>query len=452
MSTPYPRRVPHRWLILLTDLVVLAWALALVHLTGGGPPYPVTAAVFACWWLVLARLELGRVGPLPSRVEVGRVLNASAQVCVVAVVVVSLLRVEWARPYLLVGLPVGCLALLASRTLWCHWLRTERVLGAQRARTVVVGEEDHATVLCEEIERSPDPVYVVVGRLALDREPRQGQDVVAEIIDVVRRRQADAVLVTACPTLDFETARRLRWELEGTGVHLAVVPPISAVTMSRLRSTTVAGLPMLSVAEPRFSGPARVTKRLVDVLASAVLLTLFSPLLAVIAVAVRRDGGPALYRQQRIGRAGRPFAMVKFRSMIAGADRLRDVLAHRNDADGLLFKLFDDPRVTTVGRFLRRWSLDELPQLWNVLVGDMSLVGPRPPLADEVLGYTRLLHRRLLVKPGMTGLWQVGGRSNLSWEEGLRLDFYYVENWSLLLDATILFRTARAVLDGDGAY
>jgi exopolysaccharide biosynthesis polyprenyl glycosylphosphotransferase len=196
-----------------------------------------------------------------------------------------------------------------------------------------------------------------------------------------------------------------------------------------------------------------VVKRMLDRLLGVALFVALSPLLAAIAIAVKRSSpGPVLFRQLRIGADGRPFQMIKFRSMIEDAEDRRGELDRQDEGNGVLFKIRQDPRVTRVGALLRRYSLDELPQLWNVIRGEMSLVGPRPPLLQEVIGYSDDATRRLRVRPGMTGLWQVSGRSDLSWEESLRLDLRYVDNWSLVLDATILWRTLRAVLSRTGAY
>jgi exopolysaccharide biosynthesis polyprenyl glycosylphosphotransferase len=196
-----------------------------------------------------------------------------------------------------------------------------------------------------------------------------------------------------------------------------------------------------------------VVKGGVDRAAAALALLSLMPVLLLIALAVRLDSpGPVLYRQERIGVNGRGFTILKFRSMSVDADCLLAELLYRNEGGGLLFKMRRDPRVTRVGRWLRRFSLDELPQLFNVLGGSMSLVGPRPPLPAEVERYDSSVSRRLLVKPGLTGLWQISGRSDLSWEEAVRLDLRYVENWSLALDALILVKTVRAVVSSSGAY
>ena len=214
----------------------------------------------------------------------------------------------------------------------------------------------------------------------------------------------------------------------------------------------VDGLPLLRLTEPTFTGLARMIKTVGDRLAAGLLLLLVAPVLVGLAIVVRIDDGPVLFRQYRVGRHGKQFRMVKFRSMERNAEQRRHELEGSNKADDPIFKLYDDPRVTKVGSFLRRYSLDELPQLVNVLAGSMSLVGPRPPLPEEVAMYLRDAQRKLLVKPGLTGLWQTSGRSDLSWEESVRLDLRYVENWSLALDAMIVWRTIGAVARGTGAY
>jgi exopolysaccharide biosynthesis polyprenyl glycosylphosphotransferase len=207
------------------------------------------------------------------------------------------------------------------------------------------------------------------------------------------------------------------------------------------------------VDEPQLGVVHRTVKRVIDVAICSVGLVLLAPLFAVVAIAVKLgSSGPVLFRQTRVGRDGEEFSAYKFRSMYVDAEQHLDTLRDRNEAAGLLFKMRDDPRVTGVGRWLRRLSLDELPQIWNVLRGDMSLVGPRPPLPSEVEAYEYDVRRRLLVKPGITGLWQVSGRSDLSWEDSVRLDLYYVENWSPVLDLVILARTFIAVVRGAGAY
>ena len=245
---------------------------------------------------------------------------------------------------------------------------------------------------------------------------------------------------------------QLAWDLEGSGIDLVVHPGLMEVAGPRLHVAPVDGLPLLRLTEPTFSGIPRLVKVGLDQVVSVVLILLLAPLLLAVYLAVRSDGGPGFFRQTRVGRGGKTFQMIKFRSMVPDAERLRAELDERNEGAGPLFKMRRDPRVTRVGRLLRKYSLDELPQLFNVLGGSMSLVGPRPPLPAEVAGYGRDARRKLLVKPGLTGLWQISGRSDLSWEESVRLDLRYVENWTLALDVLIIWKTFRAVMRGAGAY
>lgn len=261
------------------------------------------------------------------------------------------------------------------------------------------------------------------------------------------------VAVTPDPYWTPNRLQRLAWELEGTAAEMVVAPVLMEVAGPRLHVSGVFGVPLVRVSAPAFTGATRVVKGVVDKVGSALLLLALSPLLLAVAAAIKlSDSGPVIYRQERVGKDGAPFTMFKFRTMVVGADRLRTQLAISNEGAGPLFKLRADPRVTRVGRLLRRYSLDELPQLLNVLLGSMSLVGPRPPLREETEQYEDHVRRRLLVKPGVTGLWQVSGRSDLSWEESVRLDLRYVEDWSLALDVTILWKTLHAVLRRDGAY
>jgi exopolysaccharide biosynthesis polyprenyl glycosylphosphotransferase len=259
--------------------------------------------------------------------------------------------------------------------------------------------------------------------------------------------------VLPCPELDGPALRRLGWGLEGTQAELLLAPAVTEIVGSRVRIRPVSGLPLLHMERPELRGVRRLTKEAFDRVSATLGLLLLSPLLVGIALAVTvTSRGPVLFRQERVGRDGRTFSMLKFRSMVVGADRMVDQLAADSDGNGILFKKRADPRVTRVGRVLRRYSLDELPQLINVLKGDMSLVGPRPPLQREVEQYGHDMHRRFLVKPGLTGLWQVSGRSDLSWDDSVRIDVRYVENWSLAFDFMILWKTAGAVVRGSGAY
>lgn len=280
--------------------------------------------------------------------------------------------------------------------------------------------------------------------------------VVGQYLDLADHVQRGGYRIVAITPDNYWTPRRLQqlaWNLEGTGTEMVVAPGLMDVAGPRLHVSGVLGMPLLRVSEPTLTGFRRMVKEGVDRLGAALLLLFLAPLLFLVAVAIMVDSrGRVFYTQRRTGKGGREFTMVKFRTMVTNADALRSRLAAANEGAGLLFKIRKDPRITKVGQILRRYSIDELPQLFNVLAGHMSLVGPRPPLPEESAKYGPEVRRRLLVKPGLTGLWQVSGRSDLSWEESVRLDLRYVEDWSLALDAVILWKTVRAVLSGEGAY
>ncbi|MFQ3558324.1 sugar transferase [Streptomyces gramineus] len=289
-----------------------------------------------------------------------------------------------------------------------------------------------------------------------DGDELDGVPVVGELTDVAKHVRHDGyrvVAVTPDPHWTPERLQRLAWNLEGSDAEMVVAPVLMEVAGPRLHVDAVLGIPLLRVSLPTFTGGRRAIKEVVDRVGAALLLMLFAPLMGVVALFVLADSrGGAFYRQRRVGKDGREFTILKFRTMVTGAHTARAELADRNEGAGLLFKLRRDPRVTRVGTVLRRYSIDELPQLFNVLTGAMSLVGPRPPLPEECAAYGPDIRRRLLVKPGLTGLWQISGRSDLPWEEAVRLDLRYVEDWSLALDTVILWKTMRAVLHGQGAY
>jgi exopolysaccharide biosynthesis polyprenyl glycosylphosphotransferase len=260
-------------------------------------------------------------------------------------------------------------------------------------------------------------------------------------------------MVLSCPELDGPMVRRLAWELERDDIDLIVSSSLVDTAGDRITVRPVDGLPMMHIEHPRLSGGRRLVKSMFDVSVAALLLVLLTPLFLLTALVIRLDtGGPVFFRQVRVGRGGASFRMFKFRTMHTDAEARLAAMSRQNEHAGVLFKIRADPRVTRSGRLMRRYSLDELPQLINVLLGEMSLVGPRPPLPAEVEQYPHDMRRRLVVKPGMTGLWQVSGRSDLSWEDSIRLDLRYVENWSLTVDLVILIRTATAVVRGSGAY
>ncbi|WP_226369926.1 sugar transferase [Pseudonocardia oceani] len=368
------------------------------------------------------------------------------------------LDVESVRPWVFLAMPgAGALCLL-GRYAARKRLHAERHAGRCMRPVLAVGSVDAVADLVRRTRRDPYFGWDVVGACvpqgttvaAVEDVPVLGDlDAVAGIAGRGAHR---VVAVAPAPGWGPGRLRELAWRLEGTGVELAVDPGLMEIAGPRLHIAPIDGLPLLRLSQPTFTGGRWLLKQTIDRVGAGVLLAVSAPVLLAIAFAVRSDGGPALFRQERVGVNGRTFRMVKFRSMVVDADRRVAALAARNDGAGPLFKMRHDPRITRVGAVLRRYSLDELPQLFNVLAGSMSLVGPRPPLAREVAAYGDDARRRLLVRPGMTGLWQVSGRSDLSWSESVRLDLRYVENWSLALDAEIAWKTVGAVFGSRGAY
>ena len=370
------------------------------------------------------------------------------------------IKFDLARGYVLVTLPLIVLLSLCLRYARRKALHHSRRAGRCMSGVVVVGYRSAAGELItrfrEEIYHGMRVVGVCLPEHEGDTTEVRGCPVLGtfgDAADAAALTGADTVAVLACPEMDGVELRRLAWKLEKTGIDLTVASALMEVAGPRTTIRPVAGLPLLHVEHPELVGARRLIKGIFDRCAAALALLLLLPLFAVLVVLVRaEDGGPALFRQTRVGRDGAEFTVYKFRTMVIDAEALKMVLRSRNEHDGVLFKMRRDPRVTPVGAWLRRYSLDELPQLVNVLRGEMSLVGPRPPLPEEVARYGHDVRRRLVVKPGLTGLWQVSGRSDLSWEESVRLDLRYVENWSLTLDIQILWKTWSAVIRGAGAY
>ncbi|MFH9825469.1 sugar transferase [Streptomyces bobili] len=363
--------------------------------------------------------------------------------------------------WIFVAIPAIAVVTMTSRYVLRLWLHRQRKEGRCLRPVLAAGSPATVRDLINRTRKFPhlgwrvDAVCTTDGR-GIDGDQLDGVPVVGRLADVadhVRHDGYRVVAVTPDPHWSPDRLQRLAWNLEGSDAEMIVAPVLMEVAGPRLHVDAVLGIPLLRVSMPTFSGGRHAVKGVVDRMGAAILLVLFAPLMVFVALVVMVDSrGGAFYRQRRVGKDGREFTIVKFRTMVAGADRARDALADRNEGAGLLFKLRRDPRVTRVGAVLRRYSIDELPQLFNVLTGSMSLVGPRPPLPEESAAYGPVIRRRLLVKPGLTGLWQISGRSDLSWEEAVRLDLRYVEDWSLALDTVILWKTLRAVLYGQGAY
>lgn len=454
--------------VVLGLAVVLAWELRLAFDVWSSTVDPAASlASTAGPWVVLAwLLVLGAQGAYSLRQfgvgaeEFRTVTRASVFTAGGVGMFCYLVQLPLSRGFVLLAFLIGTPMLLLERYGARKLVHALRVRGRLTRRVVAVGD--------------PAGVAEVAG--ILERERYVGYDVVAacvpaqvsvtpgvlgvpvlgtldEVREVCDRTGADTVLVARGGYDSSAELRRIAWALEGAEIELIVVPSLTDIAGPRISMRPVAGLPLLHVEQPQAGQAGGLPKRGFDVVATLAILVLTSPLLLAVAAVIKlQDGGPVFFRQPRVGLNGRTFGMVKFRSMTVDAEERRRELEHVNESDGPLFKLREDPRVTPVGRFLRRYSVDELPQLFNVLRGQMSLVGPRPPLPDEVDRYEVDVHRRLAVRPGMTGLWQVSGRSELSWSEAVRLDLYYVDNWSMTTDLVIIAKTVRAVLRSSGAY
>jgi exopolysaccharide biosynthesis polyprenyl glycosylphosphotransferase len=438
-----------------------------------GLPYFLVTVVLVAVWLAIVWVcggyQLRLIGS--GSEEFKAVLLGTVVSCGLVSLVCYLGRLDIARGFVAVAFPLGLTCLLLGRVASRQTIRYWRRRGRLNHRVVLVGTPEGTSAVSAVLSLDKavgfdvtavclvDPDYEV-GRSShgdgLDATP--GRQLAAaglgDLEERLREGDVDTVMVGA---LGHDAERRLRllaWALEGTGLALVVVPTLTDVAGPRIHIHPVAGLPLLHVEAPVFRGARRLAKVAMDRVGSLVLLVVLIPLWVAIAALIRATSeGPVLFRQPRVGLHGKEYRCFKFRTMVQGAEGLREGLLERNECDGgVLFKVRRDPRVTPLGRILRRYSLDELPQLLNVLAGQMSLVGPRPPLPDEVARYGQDMRRRLMVKPGMTGLWQVSGRADLSWTDSVRLDLYYVENWSLSGDLAILLRTFHTVIRGTGAY
>ncbi|WP_344857523.1 sugar transferase [Planomonospora alba] len=421
-------------------------------------PYAVLSAALPVVWVCVVALnrayEARLIGLGPE--EFQRVLQCGFMVTAALAVGAYATKTDVARGYVVLAVPLCTVLTLLARYGLRRSLHRRRARGACMRRVVAAGHRAAVAELVERLRRERYHGMEVVGVCV----PRGGGAEVAgvpvlgglsDVPLVVGQAEADTVAVLACPEMDGAALRRLAWRLEKTCTDLVVAPALMEVAGPRTSIRPVAGLPLLHVDHPELAGLRRVLKSLFDRAGAGLLLVAGLPLLLALALAVRMSGpGPVLFRQTRVGRDGAEFTIYKFRTMVTDAERRKIALV--SDDGGVLFKIRHDPRVTPLGAWLRRHSLDELPQLINVLRGDMSLVGPRPPLPEEVARYGDDVRRRLLVRPGMTGLWQVSGRSDLSWEESVTLDLRYVENWSLMLDLQILWKTWSAVARGAGAY
>ena len=458
------------WLIdTLVGLCAAAAALQLRFGPSGDEPnlrsYLVLTLIFPVAWV--GSLAISRAYE-PRHLFVGtdeyaRVFRSGIGLTAALAIVSFAFDLRLARGYVIIAMPLVILADLGARYLLRRTLHRTWARGQRLHRVILVGHECAVADMTLRLRHERHHGLGVIGACLPPSPSRGGYPpglppvfgTFDEVASAVRRSDADTVVVLSCPEIDGPALRRLAWQLERDEIDLIVASTLIDVAGDRTTIRPVDGLPMLHVEHPRLKGSTRIVKDIFDRVGALVILALSAPLLAVVAALVMfgpGGRGPAIFRQERVGKDGRPFMLYKFRTMHIDAEARLAELRDLNETDGELFKMRQDPRVTPVGRWLRRFSLDELPQLVNVLKGDMSLVGPRPPLAREVAGYPADMRRRLVVKPGLTGLWQVSGRSDLSWDESIRLDLTYVENWSLIMDLAILARTVTAVVRSSGAY
>ena len=423
-----------------------------------------SAAPIAIGWLVAITLFSGYDPRLvPSGTELFRNLqHATLAAAGIIGTIVYLADIELSRAFFLAFFALGPPLLLLDRLLVRRLLNAARIRGRFRQDVLAVGSLGTVDGIVRTLHRERWLGYDVVGAVTPSGNsavsalgiPVLGAE--EELLRIAEELRPGILLFTAGATSSAEEFRRTAWKLEQQDIQVIVVPQLTEISADRLRMRPVAGLPLVHMDLPRARAALQWTKRLFDISASAALLALLAPVLAGVALRIRlHDHGPVIFRQQRVGRDGKMFEFLKFRTMVTDAEAIKVEMIERAVEDrgnAVMFKMRDDPRITPPGRFLRRYSMDELPQLWNVLRGDMSLVGPRPALPREVSSYDEDARRRLSVRPGITGLWQVSGRSDLSWEDTVRLDLYYVDNWSFTQDLQILLRTVRAVLASSGAY
>lgn len=415
---------------------------------------PLWIAVLAAWGLY--RMKNMGAGSL----EYQSVLTATGITAGLSAAVLYLTHSELSRGFFVLEFTIGVVLLLLGRLTVRRLVQKARAHGLLLHRVVLSGDARHIEDLAAVLNRELWLGYRIVGAVTpgWDRATHtpSGIPVIGhtdQLGSAVKAAGVEAVICADGSFPDSRDFRRLAWDLENEHTQMIVVPTMTDVSAERLQVRPIAGLPLVHVEQPQSEAASRWSKRLFDIIGSGLLIVVSAPIMLAVALAIKiDDGGPIFFRQVRVGKDGKLFRCFKFRSMVVDAEKLLATLRQQNESDGVLFKIERDPRITRVGRFIRRYSLDEFPQFFNVLRGEMSLVGPRPALPSEVDRYEDHVRRRLDVRPGITGLWQVSGRSDLPWEETVRLDLYYVDNWSMMQDAMILTKTAKAVIASAGAY
>ncbi|BBH17109.1 polyprenyl glycosylphosphotransferase [Nocardioides baekrokdamisoli] len=453
---------------LTIDVVVLTVAMIAAYIGRNTPFFgalrqqhlpEITPIIGISWLILLWGYDLySRETFEPASDELRRLCEASFISGGLVVVGNYLAHHQLSRAFFMLAYGIGLVGLVLGRLALRTFLHASRSRGHFMKRVVIAGGSDQVDEVAAVFRRESWVGYEVLGALTptgvgATRGGVRSLGRIDDLVSAVVTSGTDILCIAGGAGVSATALREVMWQLEPYGVQIAVAPTMTDIAADRVRMRPIGGLPLVLMDPARWADSSSGAKRAFDVVVTSLILFAMSPVLAVAAWRIRRfDGGPIMYRQRRIGLGGQPFDCLKFRTMVVGAETMKAALEAEHGSDGMLFKLKDDPRVTKPGAWLRKYSIDELPQLFNVLRGDMSLVGPRPQVDAEVAMYDNGMARRLNVRPGMTGLWQVSGRSDLSYEDARRLDIYYVDNWSLGQDLSILRRTVRAVFAGHGAY
>jgi exopolysaccharide biosynthesis polyprenyl glycosylphosphotransferase len=473
------------WNIAIFDALLLAITLAALYLLRFGSddalflnseetgllhitlsPWQQALLMFAIWILVLTANKSRDYRILGSDAqEYKRVAMSGFLVPVFFAFAALLFKVDVPRLYIAVSVLLGTLVLLANRWAWRQWLTGQRSKGFYLSRVALLGPMNQIENLALKLQNAHTDGFqpaVLIPDSAPEKWATNARAVslpilnyAADFLSELPRHGCKALMVVGSQTISDHEVKAIAWRLEGTGIDLVVASPLKDVATTRLEVRPVAGTPVFVVQVPKFTGWKHFVKDAFDLVFATIALILLSPIMLATAIAIKlEDGGPVFFAHERFGQNGNTFKMLKFRSMRLGAENEFDALkiTVQNEGNDVQFKLKKDPRITRIGRFIRKYSIDELPQFINVIRGEMSVVGPRPHVKAELDAYDNQVFRRLLVKPGLTGLWQVSGRSNLSWEESVSLDLKYVDNWSLIGDVLLILKTVKAVTQAGGAY
>lgn len=452
-----------KYLILLTDalVIVVATLVAFVFrfsvndasadLVG---PIQIGGSILPILWIIVL-IFMGaydRRSLFIGLTEYSRVALSALVVLALVATVSFLFKFDTSRAYVLIAIPLGTVGLLISRYVWRRYLLAQRRNGERLTRTLLIGSSEECEGLAAAMLKVPWGGFKPVTELRRPGSRSEWPGWFEELDLVLKSFDCQAIALTGSTSVDGELVRELSWNIEGEGMDLLVSAGLGTATGPRVTLRVATGLPLLHLDEASLRIPQRVAKRALDLVGAVLGLIVLSPVLLILsALVLATSGRPIYFRQLRAGRDNEVFRMWKFRTMKVGADAEKEELRHLGGDNGPIFKSVRDPRITPFGHWLRRWSLDEIPQLFNVVAGNMSLVGPRPHPLDDVDRYGNRDLRRLIAKPGITGLWQVAGRSDLSWDASIELDLLYIENWTFIGDLAILARTLQAVIQGTGA-